>query len=121
VPIEYTIDVEKRLVESTITGEVSVDEALSFWRQLPKDPRYQPDFRSLSDYTRAAPFKATGEDIWRLAEALPIAPGARRAILVASDLHYGFGRIVESVRGAPGIAIAVFRDRAEAIAWLETS
>jgi len=107
------------MVVTTVTGIVSVEEMLAHLRTLAKDPRYRQDFRGLSDYTNAEPFKATGEDVWRLAEALPVAEGARRAILVASDLHYGFGRIVESVRDRPGVSIAVFRDRAQALAWLD--
>src|SRR4051794_15124120 len=79
VPISYEIDAEARMIFTSVTGEVSVEEMLAHLRALAKDPRYQPDFRGLSDYTGAAPFKATGEDVWRLAEALPVAAGARRA------------------------------------------
>jgi hypothetical protein len=119
VPIRYEIDPEKRLVVTTVTGSVSVAQMLEYQRTLASDPRYRPDFRALSDYTQAEPFKATGDDIWRLAEAMPVAQGARRAMLVASDLHYGLGRIAQSVSERPGVAVAVFRDRAEAMAWLD--
>jgi hypothetical protein len=43
----------------------------------------------------------------------------RIAILVRTDETYGFARMFQNLRDHPGVSVEVFRDQAEALAWLD--
>lgn len=118
VPVVYTIDSERGIVFTTVTGKVSVGEMLEHFKQLAADPAYHPHFDGLSDQAAAEMFEASGEDLRRLALALPLVAPARRAIIVNSDLHFAFGRMVEMNRSTAGVETRVFRTREDAAAWL---
>ncbi len=116
--IDYTIDGERGVVLTNASGPITVAEVLAHFKQLAADRAYRPHFDGLSDYTTATLSAATGEELRRLALALPLEAPARRAIVVSNDLHFAFGRMVEMNRSTPGIETRVFRNRAEAEAWL---
>lgn len=118
MPVSYTIDRDRGVVFTTVTGPVSVADMLAHFKELGADRVYQPHFDGLSDFTESTLQQATGEDLRRLALALPLTAPARRALVVGSDLHFAFGRMVEMNRSTPGIETRVFRSRADAEAWL---
>jgi hypothetical protein len=117
LPIEYVIDTEQRLIATTVTGVVAASEMLAHYRTLQADPAFDPAFDAIVDFSGAAPFGASGEEVRELARNVPGATGTRRALVVDRDLHYGFGRMASSAR-ASELEIQVFRSRAEALAWL---
>ena len=92
------------MVVTTVTGNVSVEQMLAHLRTLAKDPLYRPDFRGLSDYTNAEPFKATGEDVWRLAR--PWLDPARRDFVIDRTplLPEARGLAWQGVRGARSVS-----------------
>ena len=47
--------------------------------------------------------------------------GARAAVLVSSDLLFGIARMFQTIRAESPVAYGVFRDPAEAAAWLANS
>jgi hypothetical protein len=118
MPLSYRIDPEQRLLTMTVTGTVTAAEMRAHLLRVAADPDYRPDLRSLTDFTDASPIAASGDEARELARILPTAPGARRAVVSASDLHYGLGRMVSQAHETPGIEIRVFRTRAEALEWL---
>ena len=74
------------------------------------------DLREIED------FAVTAEGIRELAEhaasrAEQLAPG-RLAVLVASDTVFGMFRMLQALLDGTGIEIRVFRDPAQAYAWL---
>lgn len=117
MPIEYTIDAERRLILTNVTGVVAPADMLEHYRTLAADPAFDPEFDALVDFSGAAPFEAKGEEIRDIARAVPNARGTRRALVVDRDLHYGFGRMASAAR-AHDLEIQVFRSRAEALTWL---
>ncbi len=101
-----------------VTGEVSVADMSEHFRTLVADPAFRLDFAALADFSGASAFAATGEQVRKLALELPAAAGKRLAMVVSTDLHYGFGRMVALMRDGPDIGVQVFRSRKEALAWL---
>lgn len=49
----------------------------------------------------------------------PLKNATRSAIVVSNDLQFGFARMYQTMNGNPQLEIRVFRDQAEALAWLE--
>jgi hypothetical protein len=117
LPVEYSIDAVRRLVSTTVTGVVSVADMHAYYQALAVDPAFDPAFDSIIDFTEAAAFAASGAEVRELARSVPSTAGARRALVVNTELHYGFGRMASLTRTAD-LEIRVFRSRAEALQWL---
>ena len=118
MPVTYAIDAGRRLVLTYVTGTVAVGEMFAYQDRLRGDPAFSPDFTNLMDFSGTTPFTATAEEIRELAMRSPYGPGARRAMVVDTNLHFGFARMVQVFAESRGVTIEVFRDRAEALAWL---
>jgi hypothetical protein len=116
--LTYTIDKARNLVVLTGTGTVTVTE----FRELQKRGRADRDF----DPSRPILLDLAAADLreWTSAEVRALAAGGvnvRRAILVAGDLSYGLGRMLQAESGMLGQEnVRVFRERdgAEALAWV---
>ena len=118
VPTSYTVDKVARLIVETFTGTVSMADVMAHLDAPGRDPDYSAGFRRLTDHSLITPVQATGNDMRMLAAQLPMAPDGRRALVVASDLHFGFGRMVQQHQEGPGREVAVFRDRETVLQWL---
>ncbi len=71
------------------------------------------------NFTQAVTVKLSEADIRKLAERRVFWPCARRAILVADDLGFGFARMFEMLREEAGEkGIRVFRNLDDALAWI---
>ncbi len=119
MPVTYEIDVPQRLVNTIVVGKVTPVEMSAYQQQLKVDPAFLPDFDGLIDFTAAEPFEGTGEDIRRLVEEMPFNPGTRRAYIASIDLHFGLSRMAQVFAESKGLVCEVFRDRADALRWLE--
>jgi len=117
VPITYRIDSQQSLILTEATGALSVAEMRAHYQRVAEDPDFRLEYASLIDFSRADSLRASGEEVRGLARLIPSVRGARRAIVVNSDLHYGLGRMVSLTR-SPELEIEVFRTRTEAFAWL---
>lgn len=118
MPVTYEVDAERALIFTTVTGSVSAAEMFAYHRALVADPRFVPTFDSLTEFVGASTFTGTPDEIRRLAEELPFRPGARRAYVVSSDLHFGLSRLAQAHAERKGVHIEVFRDRVAALDWL---
>jgi hypothetical protein len=113
----FRVDPVAGVVFTTFMGVVTVDDFAAYARVLATDPDFQPTFGELLDAT-AVQSVAAGSDFLRdAARGSVFAPGARRAVIAPTDLTYGIARMMQQVYGGPA-TIEVFRDRAEARAWL---
>ena len=119
MPVTYEIDTGHRLVLTYVTGTVTVGEMFTYQDTLRGDPAFAPDYANLMDFSGATPFGATGDEIRELSMRSPYGPGARRAMVVDTNLHFGFARMVQVFAESRGVTIEVFRERAEALAWLD--
>jgi hypothetical protein len=119
MPAYYKIDKERRLVMTTASGVFTAADALAHQQKLRVDPDFDPSFSQLQDYTHVIRIELTPDDIRRLAQNSLFSPDSRRAILVTSDVAFGFARMFEVLRESFGEkGIQVFRKLDEALDWV---
>ena len=118
VPTTYRLDLANRVVYSRAWGVVWDGEFEAHSRALKADARFAPDFRQLQDLVDVTEPRVTPAGLRRVAGLNPFGQHARRAVLVASDIAFGFARMHEMLRVDAEDELQVFRDRAAALAWL---
>ena len=119
MPVSYKIDKQRRLIITTCLEQVTLAEGLAHQDKLLKDPDFDHSFSQLMDCTRVNFSGFAGNDIRKLAERNVFSAQSRRAIVVSSNLDYGFGRMFEMLRESAGEhGIRIFRDLDEAVDWL---
>jgi hypothetical protein len=119
MPASYEIDKQRRLVLSTGEDPFTLADGLAHQEMLAQDPDFDPSFSQIMDFTRIAQFDLEASGVRRLAQRTLFSPGSRRAIIVSTDLVYGFARMYEILRENYGDnGIRVFRDLDEALEWI---
>lgn len=119
MPWSYDIDSERRFIQTRFFGVITLEDAESFYRASKADPRFDPMFAELIDLTDADSTQFPTGKIRERADAAPKIT-ARRAIVVSNDLAFGLARMYSTYVDINGGALVnVFRDRAEAMSWLE--
>jgi hypothetical protein len=123
MPGVYDIRADEPLVECTFSGPTSPADCLRVIDQILADPRYREDFPCLID-NRDIAGAFTRADIDQVIPAVARALAGmtarpRVAIVVSRDVQYGLGRMFQALTGnLLNLDLRVFRDRAEAAAWL---
>lgn len=120
MPITYAIDDTQGIVRVKWTGNVSGAECATHIAKMLADPSARRYARNLSDVREATGFPAGTELSLDLHQVIvPRLPPARwtTAILVDSPQQYGVARQFEAY-GSDFLRCEIFRDEAEAIAWL---
>jgi hypothetical protein len=119
MPASYEIDKQRRLVFSTGVDPFTLADGLAHQEKLAQDPDFDPSFSQIIDFTRIAQFDLEASGVRRLAQRTLFSPGSRRAIIVSTDLAYGFGRMYEILRENYGDkGIRVFRNLDKALDWI---
>jgi hypothetical protein len=119
MPDYYEIDKQRRLVTSTASGAISMDEIWAHQEKLIKDPEYDPTFAQLLDIAQVTKLELNGDDVRTIAGSKIFASSSRLAIVASSNLLYGLARMFQIFREMKGEqGIHVFRDRDEALAWV---
>jgi len=120
VPVEYRIDIQNGLVLTTLSGTLSFDECQAHHRRLASDPDFKPDLSELMDGSAVNRIPISYASISKLADSCPFGIHARRAI-VSSDnlLNYGVARMFQSFSSGKHGEIMVFKDKDEALSWLD--
>ena len=119
MPIFYKIDKERRVVMTTGSGDFSIAEALRHQDQLLHDPDFDRSFSQIIDLRHVTQFDLEPGDVRKLAQRNIFSPESRRAIIVNTDLGYGYGRMFELHRENAGeLGIRVFRTLEEALDWV---
>jgi hypothetical protein len=113
------IDKERRVVMSTGSGTFTLPEALRHQDSLLQDPDFDPSFSQIVDLTHVTRFDVEPNDIRKLAQRTIFSNESRRAIIVNTDLAYGYGRMFELLRENFGeMGVRVFRTLEEALDWV---
>jgi hypothetical protein len=128
MPIDYTIEHQRRLVTAAATGTLTRDEIFAYqnevWsRQDVAGYNQILDMSAVTSVDAPSPSGPSMEELAALAasmddEALP----TRFAIVAPGDLAFGLGRMYAVYRGQqPKSAreVGVFRTMDEALAWIE--
>jgi hypothetical protein len=119
MPGGYTIDESRGLVLSRAWGEIAGADIVVHARALAADPRFVPSYRQLFDFSATTRADVSETAVWTLAEDSPFGAGARRAVVVASNVAYGLVRMFQSLREGRGESFLICRDMDEAIQWLD--
>lgn len=118
MPMTSEIDVDRELVLTRLSGEVTVAEVEKHNRDLGTNPRFRPHFKQLVDLTQLAGIPYDAADVRKSAEEHVFAPGARRALVAASEAAFGMSRMWAIQSELVGQKIEVFREMEAAKAWL---
>jgi hypothetical protein len=125
MPIDFTIDHDRRLVLARAHGVVRAEELFAYQRAAWSDPAVA-GYDELVDTTEVIEFERPSASGMRGLAAMSAAmdqPGssARFAIVASDDLAFGLGRMYQTHRALQPESrrqMSVFRTREEAMAWL---
>lgn len=121
MPAAYRIDASDGVVYSRAWG-VLTDADISVNRTaLTNDPLFTPRSSQLYDFSEVTALEVTASALRELARTSPFDLDARRAIVVPSDVAYGMARMYGLLSGREDSVFRIFRERAEAIAWLRSA
>lgn len=118
----YHIDEPQRMVWARSWGVLCDEDILSHQSRLRADPKFNPSFSQLVDTTGVTEVTLTARMMLQMGQSTVFAPEAKRAYVVAKDVMFGLVRMYElnqALRGKQ--SVRVFRNRAEAVAWLEVT
>ena len=118
MPTSYQLDAVQRLVCSRSWGVLTDAEVVDLYRRLAAEPEFEPTFRQLCDLREVTRLATSTPALRDLAQSSVFAAGARRAVVVGSDLDYGIARMFQTFCELAGAEVSVFRDRPSAVAWL---
>lgn len=119
MPFIYKIDKQHRLVLSTASGTLTLDDFLSHQSRLLKDPDFDASYCQLADFTQVTQLVPVQGGVEKVARKDVFSPTSRRAIVVKNDLQYGFARMFQIHRDLSGErGIRVFRKIDEALDWI---
>lgn len=118
--ITYDIDPSLRLVMVTYIGKVTLPALAAAQAEARRDPKFDPSYALLFDYTQADGSEIDTAAVKRIASSTPFGPAAPRAFVVADEVGYGLVRMFRaySELAGRGDLVEAFRDRDEAIRWI---
>jgi len=119
MPADFVIDVHAGVVFTKGAGVLGRDDVLQHNARLIAHPDFRPQFSQLMDVSAVSKIEISVKELEQLTIPTVFERTSRRAILVASDLQYGVGRMTEvfsEMNGQTGVR--VFRDAQEAFAFL---
>jgi hypothetical protein len=119
MPVFFKIYGERRLVMSTVSGVVTLADALAHRENLRKNPDFDPSFSQLVDLSNVTKLEFSREDVERFAQDTIFSLNSRRAAVATGDLVYGLARMFEMLRESKGEGgLRVFRHLDEALEWV---
>jgi hypothetical protein len=120
MPAQFVINGDYRVVFSRGAGVLTYDDITGHMDRLSSDPRFNPDFNQIIDYTDVTELALTVQHVKHLAKRNNFSAKSRRAYVVTVDLHFGLSRMFASLREAEGEpGIIVFREMPPAIIWAD--
>lgn len=118
MPGSYTIFPESRFVYSRAWGVLTETVLFAHSHMLARDPRFQSSFAQLSDLREVTDVAFSSAIVRDVAASSPFGAGARRALVVSSNLIFGMARMYEVLRENAADELMVFRDAPAALFWL---
>jgi hypothetical protein len=119
MPAFYKIVKDRRLVLSTASGVLTLEDALAHQDQILADADFDPRYSQLLDFTHITKIELSTTDVHKLAERAVFWPTSCRAILVTTDLGHGLARLFKMLRENAGEkGIRIFRNLDDALEWI---
>ena len=118
MPAGYTIDLARSLVLTRGWDVVTDRELLAHVRALAADPRFARNFCQLADLRDVTDVQVTAATIKEMVRLNPFWAGARRALVVTSDVVFGMARMYQILRDESPDELEIFRKMDGALQWL---
>jgi len=122
MPIPYEIDVARERIHTRCIGDVKLPDVVAHFRALVADPRLPHrldvllDFRELTTFPDGGQLQSVAIEIRQL---LAKVAWRRCAVIGATDLAFGIGRMFEMITEPSFRKTMVFRDLEAANRWLD--
>lgn len=119
----YRIDIDPRrgLVTTAYFGVVTTECIVGATREYVEHPDFRSTFRAMVDLTAVTRAEVHTDHVSMVGLESPYAPGSLLALVAPDDVTYGLARAFEMTVEEGGRTVRVFRDRAEADAWLASA
>jgi len=122
MPIRYRIDRERGVVFVAGEGAVDFADLEAYCRGVVEDPDYRPGLHELADFRKVDDWSVPTEDLHKLRDVnqdvADKVGSSRLAYVMPNDFGFGIGRMFMAISGESKVEHRVFRDMAEARAWL---
>jgi hypothetical protein len=118
MPSGYTIDLPRSLVITRAWGVLIEEDLFGHAAALGADPRFRRDMRQLLDFREVTQLQISGATLRQMVDRNPFGAGARRAIVVGSEVAYGMARMFQTFKDATPDRLEVFRSLERALEWL---
>jgi len=118
MPTRYVIDVEERLVSTTFSGILTLDDVVRHIASLRNDPKFDTGFYEIVDLSDALDVRLGYEDFKYLAELDPFSKVSKRALVIpSSQVVLGVTRMYQVMQNDDP-RIQIFRGLEEARQWV---
>jgi hypothetical protein len=122
MPIRMIIDRAAGLIRTTGSGRVSGDDLVTYYHRLRSHPDFRGDLNEIFDLSDVTDAAVDADDVRRLSgvteEFTRRGVAVRVAIVAPRDLEFGLARMYEMLQSQSLNEVRVFRDRADAEAWI---
>ncbi|HET6472896.1 MAG TPA: hypothetical protein VFG38_13705 [Pseudomonadales bacterium] len=122
MPIRMIIDKTTSLIRTTASGRVTGDDLVAYYHRLRSHPDFRSDLSEIFDLTDVTEADVGADDVRRLSsvteEFTRRGVTVKVAIVAPRDLEFGLSRMYEMLQSQSKNDVRVFRDRAEAEAWI---
>ena len=123
MPVEYDLDTNHGLIRTRCVGATTLGEVIAHFAELIKHPSLPPQLDVRLDFTELTTFPRLDQlEIAAMSTAsfTPMLKWGVMAMVVSDEFAYETSRIYEALVSHYFMAVRIFRDGAEADAWLET-
>jgi hypothetical protein len=118
MPVRYVIDVNRRLVRTSFTGILTVDDLLTHIAELRADPAFNPQFSEIIDASQVEDVPLGYEELKRLAPMDPFSTSTKRAFVIPTrTVAFGVARMYQLLQNEDP-RIRIFQNEEDAARWL---
>lgn len=120
MPVTVTVDAERKLVITTCSGSVTDEDFLQARRDVLADPRFDPSFDRVWDFSEVKQQEVSDATMAHLVETSPSADSISRAVVV-SMAKQPLERVLAFIAQSRQLnrRMAVFPNRETAEKWIE--
>jgi len=118
--LSYTIDPSRRRIILRAWGVLRETDIVGARTRLHADPSFDSAYDELFDASDVDDFALSKETMSRLVDSTILVPSNRRAFVAKTTLQFGMTQMFVSVSESRNHSVQVFRERAEAEAWLDS-
>jgi len=120
VPARHVVYVDERLVYTTFSGVVTLDDVVRLIAALRADPSFNSEFAEIVDLGSASDVRLGYEEFKRLEELDPFSDGSKRAFVIPTNpAVYGVTRMYQLIQNDDP-TIKIFRTEQEAREWVNS-